>query len=65
MQKSNKKTGIARKQKAYPISPANSRGPPPIFFIESSLVNSKSKYYGRLQKKNPEAQHREANQIVR
>ena len=39
MQKSSKKTGSVRKRKAYPISPANSRGPPPTRFFESLLVN--------------------------
>jgi hypothetical protein len=53
MQKSSKKTGSVRNRKAYPISPANSRGPPPIFFIESLLVNSKLKILWQTSKEEP------------
>jgi len=53
MQNASRKTGTTWRRKTYPISPAHSRGPPPILFTESLLVNKLIKILWQTSKEEP------------
>ena len=53
MRNASRKIGTTWRREAYPISPAHSRGPPPILLNESLFVNKLIKILWQTSKEEP------------